>query len=179
MTLNGNRLNVHAELQLHQPSWSGIGGKVVEPSTSASTIIDKASSCVRLWTKTPVWDQKFDLGSVTSSYSTLRIACYHRSVQHALGLCSSSPVFIGEVVLPLTMLLIRDRTIEKGGNIVGWFPLVQHSTQLDKRPPSTTGSEQHKECTGSLKLALRLDGIHLLPDVPWRASDEKRGCWTP
>lgn len=166
MTLNGNRLNVHAELSLHQPSLSGDGGRVVD---------GKASSCVRLWTKTPVWDQKFDLGSVTSSYSTLRIACYHRS----LGLCSSSPIFIGEVVLPLTMLLIRDRTIEKGGNIVGWFPLVQHSCQLEKRPSSTPGGEKPKDCTGILKLGLRLDGIHLLPDVPCKASVCKRGCWTP
>lgn len=138
----GQRVNVHARCELSNPL----------TATGSAVVADQAESALRVWTKTPWWNERFTLGPVSSVNSTLRVACFHRNARHASEPLdvSTSDRFIGQVILPLETLLIRDRAIAQGGEIVGWFPL-------------TVGSRRSQ---GRVKLGLRVIGAEFLPDVP-------------
>mmetsp|Transcript_65847 Transcript_65847/g.183457 ORF Transcript_65847/g.183457 Transcript_65847/m.183457 type:complete len:664 (+) Transcript_65847:142-2133(+) len=147
MSNQGKRVNVHARFELYNPSTWGMG-----PQTEA---VDRAESMLKLWTKTPLWNQHLYLGPVSSVHSTLRVVCFHRKTRHATEphTGSSCDRFLGEAFLPLDTLLVQDRAIGRDGEIVGWFPL------------SSRGSGNTHRRGGRIKLGLRLLGAEHLPDA--------------
>lgn len=148
----GQRVNVHARLQL----LASTAEAVVGAAPPQHLVEDMAESTLRIWTKTPFWNQHFYLGPVSSVFWTLRVACFHRRTRHATEPHTGTECdrFLGEAFVPLTTLLVRDRVIASDGDIVGWFPL-------------TTGprGSTERRC-GKIKLGLRLVGSEHLPDVP-------------
>lgn len=145
VTRKGMAVNVHAYLEL------------VTGGTNGGQQLSAARSEPQMWTKTPRWDESFELRGAASAVDVLRITLYHRKSRQVVGITHKPKEmperFIGEVCLPLRALLIRDPVISEGGEIVGWFTLT------DAR-----GLRQGIACSGSLKLGLRIDSPHLLRD---------------
>jgi len=129
----GQRVSVLARLELRDPPFRG-------------TPVDRAESALRVWTKTPLWDQHFSLGPAGSVQSVLRVALFCRNTRYGYEPFGSSKcdAKIGEVVISLSTLLVRDKVIDN--MMVGWFPL---------ETPSGTAAPRFK---GRLKLGLKLVG---------------------
>ncbi|CAJ1431235.1 unnamed protein product [Effrenium voratum] len=119
--------NVIARLELKNP---GMG---------KGAVADVAVAPLRMWTKSPWWDQKFCLGPATSTNSVVRVRCFHRKARHAMS--TKCDTLLGQVFVPLAKLLVEDRVINDG-TVVGWFPLTAVG----------------KECHGHLKLGFRIEG---------------------
>ncbi|CAK0882983.1 unnamed protein product, partial [Prorocentrum cordatum] len=151
MTVNGKRVNVSAHLELNSGAAPtlrrGCASRQLDDLLASSARIvslARADSAVRLWTKFPKWDEHFYLGPVTSiERCTLRISCID----------SSGGGVFGQVLLPVSSFRITDSSIDRQGDMVGWFPL---------EPTSGT------RCTGQLKLGLRVLGADKL--AGWDAS---------
>jgi len=142
VTRKGYAVNAHAFVELLTPTGATISTARSEP---------------QMWTKAPHWDETVDLVGATSSHDVMRVSLYHQKSRQVVGITSSPKEtpdrFIGEVVLPLKTLLIRDAVIAEGGEIVGWFPLTD-----------TRGLRQGTPCSGQLKLGLRILGAERLRD---------------
>jgi hypothetical protein len=151
ITRKGRRVNVYAKIDLLD---------AVTPGHGRDGVIDTATSGCQMWTKKPWWNEHFELGPVTSVRSTVRVACYHRQTKDIVhgGLKQKADQYhlLGEIVLALTALLIEDSAIAPGGELVGWFPLVQPSRKHNRRNPVSSGE---------LKLGLRLVNDEQLADV--------------
>jgi len=147
----GKRANVHALLELREaPSSAGA------PLELGSKAVDAHESRLKVWTKTPRWNEVFHLNGVSSAGSVLRVVLYHRPMRKCcLGSMdggSDSLEAVGEVVLPLKQLLMKSDVIHSGSDMVGWFPLV--------------GDFKHPHQThGQIKLGLRLLHPELLSAV--------------
>mmetsp|Transcript_55179 Transcript_55179/g.173019 ORF Transcript_55179/g.173019 Transcript_55179/m.173019 type:complete len:412 (-) Transcript_55179:69-1304(-) len=154
---DGQRVNVHARLELRDPPSNGERGEA-GLLHKQWTAVDVQDSALRLWTKTPWWDQHFLLGPAGSTRSVLRILLFFRKTRHAANTnkCEGK---IGEVVIQLQTLLVRDKVID--GQMVGWFPL--------EAGQSTSGFR------GRLKLGLKLSGRQDIPDLErasgWRSEN--------
>jgi len=138
MTFNKSSVNVHAELQLLEPSGT-MGWKAVHD--------DVICSAQRMWTKTPDWYERMVLSPVVSMDCHLHIQCFHTTE----SVVDSEKILIGEVFLPIDTLrnLQSAESIDKEGDIVGWFPLTTDSA----------GMRAKHRCSGELKLGLRLEGL--------------------
>jgi len=149
ITRKGRRVNVYAKIDLQD---------AVTPGHGRDGVVDSATSDYQMWTKKPCWNEHFQLGPVTSVRSTVRVACYHRRtkdiVNGSLKQKNDQHYLLGEIVLALTALLIEDSAIAPGGEMVGWFPLVQ--PRQNRRNPVSTGE---------LKLGLRLVNDEHLADL--------------
>jgi len=137
VTRKGYAVNSHAWLELLTPAGDTISSARSEP---------------QMWTKVPHWDENFELGPVGSVSEVLRVTLYHQKSRQVIGIThqpkETPERFIGEIVLPVSKFLIRDKVIAEGGEIVGWFPLT------DPR-----GLRQGTPCSGQIKLGLRLTGM--------------------
>lgn len=157
----GLKVNVSVAIELqHDPLGAAIllvpgkaPSKAAAPSASPSSIAGDcfAEAPMLSYTKTPRWDAHFELGPARSQSSLLRLRCYH----HQSPVCASYKTadFMGEVVLPLSSLLIQDQAIGDDGNLVGWF-------ELSDGMGLTSASVRY---TGALKLGLRIDGAGDMP----------------
>mmetsp|Transcript_77601 Transcript_77601/g.179949 ORF Transcript_77601/g.179949 Transcript_77601/m.179949 type:complete len:622 (-) Transcript_77601:192-2057(-) len=161
----GQRVNVHARLELRNPPFRG-------------PPVDTQYSVLRLWTKTPWWDQHFNLGPAESVSSVLRVALFFRRARFMDEDAASSNCHgrIGEVIIPLQTLLVRDTVID--GEMVGWFPLAAMANKggdgggdvaaalprAEDRGSSPRVS-RFRAARGRLKLGLKLTGRHHLPDL--------------
>lgn len=133
----GQRVNVFARLELRDPP---PGGKV-----------DTQDSITRLWTKTPWWDQHFILGPAGSVSSFVRVTLFFTKTRHAAG-SNKVDGKIGEVVIPLHTLLVKDTVIDD--KMVGWFPLEELAPGRN-----TSGFK------GRLKLGFKITNRHHLHDL--------------
>ncbi|CAK9063428.1 Hypothetical protein SCF082_LOCUS32851 [Durusdinium trenchii] len=94
------------------------------PQTPQGTVADLAVAPLRMWTKSPWWDQKFCLGPATSTSTLVRIRCFHRKARHAMS--TKCDGLLGQVVVPLSEIL-AEKKVSKDGTVVQWFPLVADS----------------------------------------------------
>lgn len=155
ITRKGGPVNVRACLELCGPP----NEDEADAAAGVGAVLDSAESALRLWTSAPRWDEHFDLGPVTSVASTLKVACFHcqdptaakaESVEDLARLTKATGKFLGEVVLQLEALMIRDEVLT-AGEIVGWFPLIAAGDA----------------CRGAeLKLRIRLVGVEGLVAAP-------------
>jgi len=151
----GQRVNVHARLELCDPPPRCEGQAVVAGSFARGSSVDTQYSALRIWTKTPWWDQHFSLGPAGSVHSVLRITLFFRKTRHANAAISrSEDAKIGEVNIPLRTLLVRDRVI-RDNQMVGWFPLE----------PARAAGRGASHFKGRLKLGLKLNGRSQLRDL--------------
>lgn len=167
----GLKVNVSVAIELQHDPWgesalpasemdSQAPSAATTPSTSRTTstcsVLDPPAEAfveaqLRSYTKTPRWDQHFELGPVRSGSSLLRLRCYHHRSPFRKDFRTAS--FMGEVVLPISSLIIQDDAIGEDGNLVGWFELSDESGLV----------KQNFWYTGALKLGLRVTGAEHLP----------------
>eukprot|EP00927_Polykrikos_kofoidii_P025029 TRINITY_DN22576_c0_g1_i1.p1 TRINITY_DN22576_c0_g1~~TRINITY_DN22576_c0_g1_i1.p1 ORF type:complete len:654 (+),score=103.23 TRINITY_DN22576_c0_g1_i1:67-2028(+) len=120
ISLEGKRVNVHARLELREAQTPFGSGRVIAQGESA----------LRVWTKAPWFDERFELGAVTSSTCYLRVALFHRKTRYVAHANSHCPAarFLGEVIVPVMDLLVKNVSVARDGEIVGWFPLQATSS---------------------------------------------------
>lgn len=156
----GKRVNVHARILLRRPKGEGMKAESVA----------EEDSILRVWTKTPWWDQHFVLGQVDSVDMELRIVCLHRKTRHATeplngGTCDR---YIGEVVIPLRTLLVRDSAIADG-RLVGWWDLYKGEAK--------SGGAANVGLTGPVESSIGLEGGAEAPRPNgWLARWSQRGA---
>jgi len=144
VTRKGRSVNAHALLELVDSSGRSIAHSRSEP---------------QMWTKVPHWDEHFELVHAQHAYGspmywTIRVSLYHQKSRQVVGITHQRSKempdrFIGEVLVPLKALLIRDPVIGSSGEIVGWFPLTD-----------CRGLRRGTACSGEVKLGFCVEGLH-------------------
>lgn len=144
----GQRVNVHARLEI-------IPGRPSDPGEHQRRGVMAAASTLRVWTKTPWWDEAFCLGPVDSEDAVLRVTCFHRKTRYAAvneSMDDDASTYlrhIGEVKLELASLNVSDTAIGRKGELVGWFPLMARTSQR----PGSLEEEAHGHLLGSTDAA--------------------------
>ena len=111
------------------------------PETPQGQVTDLALAPLRMWTKSPWWDQKFCLGPAKCTSSLIRIRCFHCKARHVMS--TKCDGLLGQVMVPLSEIL-AERSRTKDGSIVRWFPLDAASMMIPRH--------------GHLKLGFQLSG---------------------
>eukprot|EP00931_Biecheleriopsis_adriatica_P008449 TRINITY_DN109635_c0_g1_i1.p1 TRINITY_DN109635_c0_g1~~TRINITY_DN109635_c0_g1_i1.p1 ORF type:complete len:603 (+),score=84.98 TRINITY_DN109635_c0_g1_i1:82-1890(+) len=158
----GLHCNVLARIDLQNPTPSG--SMVMERDM-------RQMSALRLWTKSPWWDQTFDLGPVKSRHSVIRIKCFHRRTRHAASSATKFDKFdidLGEVRVRIDRILLDDKVVSRG-RAVGWFPL-QKLVKKEGREIEMSTVRGHSP--GFLKLGFRVQGKEFLDDLYCLDGDE-------